>query len=515
MNTEKMYEHDLGFGQVIDDPIKRCPEREAIVFENWRITYGEFGKLVNQTEHYFQSVGLVKGDAISVISRNCPEYLIIEFAALRLGLVVVKINWRLSPEEMKYMLDTNKVKCIFLRPEKPEWGDQLKEWYKDEVIDMNSGSGVSFIYDLVGNFPADPIQVKIDPDDDAVHMHTSGTTGRPKCVVYTHGSMLGEFESVRDMFEYTDGQRYQFIAQLFHTACIGAYLSISTGGTLVLMKNFVAETYMKSLVDEHITAISVVPTVLKWILDEMETGKYDLSNLRVIRYSTCPISRSLLDRAVTMLNCHYFQSYGMTEMGSIITVLTPEDHFSDDEAHLNSVGKPIPGAEVKIMRPDGTECAVNEIGEICAKGPGRMKCYLNAPELTEKAFTNGWYHTKDNGFIDEYGYVNICGRADDMIISGGENIYPAEITNVLMQLHDDISELAVYGVPDETWGERVKASIVLMPGSKLTADDIKKYCRARMAAFRVPKEIEFLPELPKTATGKVCIPELKKRSAQK
>lgn len=519
MENNHIFSKATGFGQIADSTIARCPEREAIVYKDWRITYGEMGSLINRTVRYLQAEGLKKGDRISVISRNCPECLLIELAALKLGIIPVRINWRLAPEEMEYIIDLNDVNMVFYRPEDPEWGRALREHYSQPghshktFINLDETKQQSILYDLVMGYSDGHIEMQIDPEDEAVRMHTSGTTGKPKCVVYTHGGMIGEIESVKHIYEYTDGQRYQFIAQLFHTACIGAYLSLCTGGTLVLMDRFDPTNYMQTLIDEHITAISVVPTVLKWILDEAEKHDYDLSELRVIRYSTCPIPPETLRRAMEKLNCNFYQSYGMTEMGSIVTALVAEDHLSDNGAHLDSVGRPIPGAEMMIADDDGNECPTGVVGEIYVKGPGRMKFYLGQPELTEKVFRGGWYHTHDMGFIDEYGYLHISGRSDDMIISGGENIHPAEITNVIMAL-PGVSEAAVYGLPDDTWGERVKASVVIYPDSTLTPEEIRAYCKKKIAGFKVPKEVEIISELPKTPSGKVILAELKRRSLE-
>ena len=516
MNS-KFFTKPTGFGQIIDGSVARCPEREAIVYKDWRISYGEMGALINQTAHYLRSLGLSKGSTLSVISRNCPECLLIELAAFKLGIITVRINWRLAPEEMEYLIDANDVDLVFYRPENPEWGNALSEHYRNEAasvkrfINLNDTRKSSVLYDLVSCFPSEQIETEIEPFDEAVRMHTSGTTGKPKCVVYTHGGMLGEIESVKDIYEYTDGQRYQFIAQLFHTACIGAYLSLCTGGTIVLMDRFDPDTYMQSLVNEHITAISVVPTVLKWILDEADKHGYDLSALRVVRYSTCPIPSGTLRRAMKKLHCNFYQSYGMTEMGSIVTLLAAEDHISDNGAHLSSVGRPIPGAQMMIADEHGIECPVGTVGEILVKGPGMMKCYRGQPELTEKVLRGGWYHTHDMGFIDKYGYLHISGRCDDMIISGGENIYPAEITGIIMAI-PGVKEAAVYGVSDDTWGERVKASIVVYPDSDITPEGIRAYCKQKIAGFKVPKEVEFLPELPKTPSGKVIIRKLRDRT---
>lgn len=501
------------FGEIVEDPIRRCPEREAIIFGDWHITYGDFGRMIRQTAHYLRRLGVTKGTRVAIISRNCPECLIAEFALYRLGAVAVKINWRLTPEEMAYMLELNDVTHAFYKPEKPEWEAALHTRFGTKIrfLSINGADSEPPLRARIAAESDAPIHADVRREDAACHLHTSGTTGRPKCVVYTHGSMLAELRSALGVYSYPDGQRYQYISQLFHSAAIGAHLSLATGGSMVLMPQFSIDAYMESLVREKINAISVVPTILKWILDEIDRNHYDLSNLRTVNYSTCPIPPALLQRAVERLNCQFYQSYGMTEMGSIVTLLAPEDHFSDGGRHRTSVGRPIAGAAVKIVDETGQECPTGVPGEILVQGPGRMKEYLARPELTEASFSDGWYHTKDIGYLDADGYLTLCGRADDLIISGGENIYPGEVCNVIMQLCDDVAEAAVYGVPDETWGEHVKASVVLMPGSRLTAEEIRQYCRAHMPTFRAPKEVELLEALPKSATGKVLISELKRR----
>lgn len=503
------------FGQIIDDAISRCPEREAIIFEGERITYGQLGQFVNQTSRYMQRIGIRKGSMVAVISRNCPEFIITEFALYRLGAVAVKLNWRLTPAEMAYILELNNVTHAFFQPEKDAWGKELLETFDSRVCFtlMNSWDGRPGLRECIAGEDGSPVEVAAQREDTACHLHTSGTTGYPKCVVHTHGGMLGELKSALKSYHYPDGQRYQYIAQLFHSAAIGAHLSLATGGTMILKSRFVLDDYMKTLTEERVNAISVIPTILKWILDEFDQKRYDLSALNTINYSTCPIPPVLLERAISRLHCKFYQSYGMTEMNSIVTCLSPEDHEIDGGAHLTSVGRPIEGAEVKIVDNDGRECGTNEPGEIWVKGPGCMKGYFKRPDLNKEVFVDGWYRTKDVGYLDSYGYLNLCGRADDLIISGGENIYPGEILNIIMQLNNDIAEAAVYGVEDAVWGEHVKASIVRMPGSTITEDDIIQYCRANMPSYRVPKEVEFLSELPKNSTGKVLLTELRKKRA--
>ena len=499
------------FGALMDDAFARCPEREAIVYEDWRLTYGDLERYIHQTAHYLRHLGVRKGSRVAILSRNCPEWIIAEFALYQLGAIVVKINWRLTPPEQARMLARNQVSVAFLKAEKPEWGAELERLCADSVrlIRLEPVDGRSALCALVSGEPDTSPDVPVSRDDVACRLHTSGTTGEPKCVVYTHGGMLREIVSMLQVYPYPDGQRYQFIAQLFHSAAIGAHLSLATGGTMVLKDHFALEDYMHTLVSERIESISVVPTVLKWILDETDNGDYDLSHLKTVNYSTCPIPKALLQRAIEKLHCSFYQSYGMTEMASTVTALLPEDHLILGGRYLTSVGRALPGAAVRIVRPDGSLCDAGEEGEICVRGQGMMLGYYQMPEKTADVIRDGWYFTHDVGYLDEDGYLYLRGRKDSLIISGGENIYPEEVIDVLLKM-PEIAEAAVYGMPDPKWGEHVKASIVCKPGRSLTVEQVQTFCRANMPSFRMPREVEFLPELPKNATGKVLIQALKK-----
>lgn len=289
------------FGALMDDAFARCPEREAIVYEDWRLTYGDLERYIHQTAHYLRHLGVRKGSRVAILSRNCPEWIIAEFALYQLGAIVVKINWRLTPPEQARMLARNQVSVAFLKAEKPEWGAELERLCADSVrlIRLEPVDGRSALCALVSGEPDTLPDVPVSRDDVACRLHTSGTTGEPKCVVYTHGGMLREIVSMLQVYPYPDGQRYQFIAQLFHSAAIGAHLSLATGGTMVLKDHFALEDYMHTLVSERIESISVVPTVLKWILDETDNGDYDLSHLKTVNYSTCPIPKALLQRAIS------------------------------------------------------------------------------------------------------------------------------------------------------------------------------------------------------------------------
>lgn len=518
-NTDLFFAGCTNLGQIIDRAVAYCPDHLAIVSGDTRLTYREFSEQVSRFALVLQKDGVKPGDPVAIISRNCAEFLVAEFAVLKLGAVPVKINWRFAPDELIYLLEFNQIHHAVVRYERRDWGIQVYEKTRDHVqfyLINQDESGISPFHAMISSAPPAEqfVPRAVDPCAPALRVHTSGTTGKAKCVVHTHDAILQQLRNCLSVLAFEPGVVFQMTSQLFHIACVGAYLTFAVGGTLVLMSRFEATEYLTVFDRESSTGISVIPVVLKRLLEFPELKNYDLSHLKFLNYSTCPMSKALLEEAIGKLHCDFYQSYGMTEMASIVTVLRPEDHFSDHGRHLSSVGKPIPGVEVRIVRPDGTLCSPGEPGEIVVRGPGQMQGYLtNDPTLNEQVLVNGWYHTRDIGWLDTDGFLYLQGRKDDMIISGGENIYPMEVTNVIMQLIDDVAEAVVYGIPDPEWGERLKASVVLLPGSHLTAEEIKTYCLEHMPHYKAPKEVELLPELPKNSTGKVLIRELKNRSS--
>lgn len=507
------FHKNTGIVQILDDTVSKFPEREALVFKNWRLTYKELYSLINKTARYLMSLGIKKGDHISFVAKNCTEFVVFELAALKIGAVVVRVNWRMNAEELKYVFDLNEVTHVFLRGVRTKYRDELRSHYGDEIcfIDFRECDDGSAIYELVGEFSDENFTAQISGEDTSMHLHTSGTTGKPKCVVYTHATVLSIVSAIHAKSDLENWHRSQFLAQLFHTASIGVYVSLAAGETTFLLDHFEPQEFMKMIIDEKITTLVGTPTVIKWVLDEKDRNNYDLPYIKRIVYATFPMPLALLERAMEAFDCEFHQGYGMTEMCSSVTELSPEDHFLDNGAYLGSVGKALALNEIKAIREDGSTCEPNEVGEICVKGPNRMKCYYKEPELTEKVFIDGWYRTKDMGYISDKGYVYICGRTDDLIITGGENVYPNEIMNVIMLMSTDITEAAVYGIEDPTWGEKIKVSLTLVPSSEITIEDIDKHCRANLPKYKVPRIIEIVDVLPKNAVGKVDIKELKRR----
>lgn len=516
-DVDSLFRGSTGFGQIIDRSVAEYPDRTAIVCGETRLTYRELDEQSSRFALALERDGVGPGDPVAVISRNCAEFLVAELAILKLGAVVVKINWRFSPDEIQYLFELNQIHHAVARYERKDWAHTIwvrnHERVKFYLINPDH-DGRSPFEKAMDPFPSGQglVPREVDPDAPAFRVHTSGTTGKPKCVLHTHGGLLSQLRSCLSVLAFGPGEVYQLISQLFHISSMGAYMTLASGGTLVLMSRFEPREYLESLEREKVTGIGVIPVVLKRLLEHPELGNYDLSSLKFLNYSTCPMSPALLEEAMHRLSCQFYQPYGMTEMASILTVLPPEAHYAGGGKYLASVGRAIPGAQIRIEGPDGGPCAPGEAGEILARGPGQMIGYYKTdPGLNARILKDGWYHTGDIGWLDEEGYLYVSGRKDDMIISGGENIYPKEIMDVIMELTADVAEAAVYGVPDEEWGERVKASVVLLPGSALTPDKLREYCQGCMPRYKVPKEIEFLEELPKNSTGKVMIQALKDR----
>lgn len=427
LDTSLWFQNNTGFSQILDWPLSQCPERTAVVFGAQRLTYHDLNNQIRRFALVLEADGVKAGDRVAIISRNCVEIIIAELAILQLGAVSIKINWRLSPDELQYLLDLNDVGFVVARYERLDWGRQVYQRNQNRmrfyVINPNARRISPFQACIDAAPPPDRfLPRQIPPDAPAMRIHTSGTTGKPKCVVHTHGRLLQQLRCCIPALAFRPGEVFQSTSQLFHIACMGAYMVLATGGTLVLMSRFEPEEYLASLEREKVTGISIIPMVLKRILEYPGLNQYDLSHLKFINYSTCPMPPALLEKAKKRFQCDFFQSYGMTEMSSIVTVLSPCDHSGK---HLASVGKPIPGVHIRIEGPDGAICQANESGEILVRGPGQMDGYWGVPaDAGQQVLQGGWCHTGDMGYLDEDGFLYVQGRRDDMIISGGENILP-------------------------------------------------------------------------------------------
>jgi fatty-acyl-CoA synthase len=343
--------------------------------------------------------------------------------------------------------------------------------------------------------------------DDLYQMYTSGTTGRPKGAVLTHGAVTSHLEQVSPFFRLREGERGLGVAPMYHAAgCLLAFRTVADGGSVYLMAEFDPAEVVRVLDEERIGAAIMVPAMIQACLvsaPDVDTRRYN--DLRTIYYGSSPIAAETLRRAMAVFGCDFNQAYGMTELTAGSTNLSAEDHrraLTDRPELLLSAGRPLMGVQIRIVDEEDRAVADGETGEILMRGPQMMRGYWNMPDETAEALRGGWMHTGDVGRVDADGYLYVMDRLKDMIVSGGENVYPRAVEDVLFA-HPSIADAAVIGVPDDRWGETVKAIVVLRDGSSASEAELIDYCRDRLGGLQRPRSVEFRDALPHAANGKM------------
>lgn len=504
------------FAEILRSTAARLPDKTAFVCGGERRTFGQLERESNDVAAALEAEGIRPGDKVALLTPNCVEYLAIVFGCAKLGAVAVKLNWRLGPEELLYLLRFNDVKLLFYRYSNVQWHAQLHEMLVSEPEQMAfislddtekcERSYKQFISGRDGTFN----MRFFSENAPLMHLHTSGASGRPKTVVYSHRGFTDQIGTCADGLRFYEGMVFLAMCQMFHSASSGIYACIAVGAQAVLFNRFDPQEYLKAVSEYHVNRISAMPTVLYSLLHQENIDSFDLSAVKTIGYSAAPMSPALIDAAIKKFNCGFMQSYGMTEMGSIVTILQPEDHLKDGYKHLYTVGTALRGVEIKIVDDnDDKPCPANVTGRICLKGPGMMVEYYKQPELTREVLRDGWYYSDDMGFLDEDGFLKLTGRRSDLIITGGENVFSQEVENLLAR-HRGVKESCVFGTPDAHWGEIVTAAVVPEKGCELDADELYKYCHDRIAGFKVPKKILVVQELPHNTVGKLNKPAIVK-----
>jgi len=461
-------------------------------------------------------LGIRESDHVGVLCSNSIEYLEIAYACAKMKAVSLHINWRLTSGEIRYFLRGDKVGALFADGDLTQSYSGLLIGGALPPICVCVGGelpGASPYEQLLAAESAEYTAKSVSDDDILMHINSSGTTGIPKSILYTHRSMVSEILCYTMHTNLYRETVFQQMSPMFHSAALGAYSAIGAGATVVLPRAFQVGEYLRLLQQERVTRIAVVPKMLRQLLEHPELDHSDLSSLDTITYSGSPMPAELIDLAVGRFHCDFYQSYGMTEMGPVISVLFPEDHKEKTARslrHRYSVGRALIGTDIRVVDDEGNDCVTGQVGEIIARGYGMMQGYHNMPEATAKALRGGWYYSGDMGYFDEFGYLFLVGRRTDMIISGGENIYPVEVEDCIRMLSADVEEVAVAGLPDAEWGEAVTAFIVKRAGSTLTAEQVIRHCMKHIASYKKPQAVYFVNELPKNASGKVVKKRLRK-----
>ncbi len=512
---------------------RRNPDKEAIVEieTNRRFTWKEFEEITNGFANFLLDFGLKKGDRVALYLNNCVEIILSYFSLPKIGVIVTPLNFLAALEELKYCINDSKPRILIYSPDYAKNVEFLKSECPsiERYIPVNDFIKIAKKYP--GTRPKTKPKINIRKNDVAIFLYTGGTTGKPKAVQLTHNSIINTvgyfistlFDNVTQQFKepeienttdskkiiskFGDLEAVKLLSSLpiFHIAATGSILlAIMYSATIVILKKFSVKKFLSAIEREKVTIATVVPTILHRIVNHPDKDKYDISSLRQIGYGAAPISPKTLRKSLEFFkNVDFIQIFGQTESTGVITGLSPLDHklaLKNPEL-LKSAGRIIKGIEVKIVDDNNNELPEGEIGEICIRGNNVMKGYWEKDGLTEKTVVDGWLYSGDLGkFVD--GYLYIVGRKKDMVITGGENVYPKEVENVIIR-YPKVNEVAVIGLPDEDYGEIVVACIVPKEGQDLTEQEIIEFTGQHLAGFKKPKRVFFTKNLPKSAQGKI------------
>lgn len=488
--------------------------REAVVDGDVRWTYAELHRRVAGFDASLTTLGLRHGDVVGVLAMNSAAHLVTWLAIPRSGRVLNDLNFRLAPAELQLVLRDSRARALVVDDAFLDAGRALAEACDtvDHLIYAGSGPaphGTLSFAELCTAPSTAPAPVA--PDDVAGIFYTGGTTGRPKGAMLSHRNLLANAKHMLILSGYREDDTYLHAAPMFHLADSTSTFALTwVGGRHVIIPGFDPQLWLRTVEAEWVTHAVLVPTMINMVVNDKAAGAHDLSSLRVVIYGASPMPEALLRRASEAIPCGWGQAYGMTEAAPMVTYLTPEEHrlgLDGDARHaarLRSAGRPIVGVDVEIRRPDDARADIGEVGEICVQGPNVMLGYWRREAETAAALgDDGWYRSGDAGFVDEDGYLYVVDRVKDMIISGGENVYCSEVEQALAS-HPDVLECAVFGVPDERWGERVHAAIVTRPGTPADEQAIVAHCRERIAGYKLPRSIDFHSDaLPKSGAGKI------------
>jgi len=478
---------------------------------NRPITYREWSRTVNRTARFLQErLGVQKGDRVAILAKNCVEYLDLWFALGRIGGIMQTLNWRLTPYELEKLLTDGAPVALVYGSEFIPQVNALRGKIPNLRYYVTLGEKASpedILFSEREAFSDDPLpEVDLDWDTPWVICYTGGTTGLPKGAVLTHRSITANAVNTVVSWGLTPDDVAILNAPLFHSGGLNVFTAplVYIGGTSIVCKEFDPDQVFDLIRDAGVTVFFGVPTMFIMLQQHPRWEEADFSRLKIVISGGAPCPMPVFEKFWER-GVNFKTGYGLTEAGPNTFWLPPEDV----RRKPGSVGFPLFHTDVKIVREDGTECGPDEVGELLIRGPHVCAGYWNNPEATAEAFKGGWLHTGDLAKRDAEGYYYIVGRIKDMFISGGENVYPAEIESVLYS-HPAVAEAAVIGIPDPKWGEVGRAIVALRPGASVTEEELLDFCRERLARYKVPKSIIFVDALPKTGAGKIDKERLKK-----
>lgn len=489
------------------DMVRRGAERfatsTAILFADTSLTYREVDDAANRFANALSARGLVKGDQVALLVGNGLWSVSLDFACLKAGLVRVPLNARLSVAELERMLGETDVRWLIHAPSLNDVAATLCERVPG-LVGIGLGApgvgGTDLLADAASASPEDP-HVALVAQDPMLLLYTSGTTGRLKAVIHTQGTYGAIATNI--LTNLVSPQRDSVMlhaASLIHASGTFVLPYWLRGGTTAILERFEPAEFLAAIPRYRVTEINLVPTMIAMLFASGAAHDADVSSLRTVIYGASPMPRPVLERAISAWGPIFAQYYGQTEAPLCISVLDRDDHL--DETLWGSCGFPSVDVDIRLVTEDGEEANVGEIGEIQVRAPFVMAGYYRAEELNAEMMTDGWLRTRDMARLDERGYLYLVDRRSDMIVSGGYNVYPREVEDALME-HPAVAECAVVAAPDPTWVEAVVAFVALKPSASASEIELREWVRERLAGYKVPQRVTFVPEIPKSAVGKV------------
>ena len=497
-------------------PEQITPDRTASIYNNKRITFNEVSLKSNQLANYFLKSGIESGDRIAILQVNCNEIIESYFATSRVDGIYVPLNFRSKKQEILHLINDSSPKILIVGKRYINLINSIKKDLKSvtQFISLESKEdGWLYYNEILKNSNSVIIEPKNDESDTNLLIYTAGTTGKSKGVMLSHNSFSSFILNQVNPVDPEINESNILTVPLFHIAGMQSMLSaIYAGRTLIIQSQFDAKEWLVLAEKENANRAMMVPTMLKMILDHPDFGKHNLKNLKIITYGAAPMPKTIIEDAIKKLPwIKFINAFGQTETASTITMLPPEDHIMENSTseelktkrkRLTSIGKPLDDVEVRIVNESGENVQTNEIGEIVAKGERLMKGYWNKDKESSEVLKKGWLYTGDLGYFDKDGYIFLSGRSKDIIKRGGEMIAPGEVEEVIRSMLT-VEDVAVIGVPDTVWGEKIVAVVVPKKNCCINDKEIIKYCHEHLSSFKKPEKVILVKNLPTNPLGKV------------
>jgi acyl-CoA synthetase (AMP-forming)/AMP-acid ligase II len=497
-------------GDVLSYHARYTPDRLALRWQGRDTSFGEFEALANQLAHALVAANVKPRERVVFFGKNGIDFFCALFGTPKAGACLVPLNWRLTASELVGVVkDIAPSYAIVEREFEATWNEVCRIGHltiSTQIYDEQRG-----LRALTAGRSSKPLEITLGEEDPVLMLYTSGTTGQPKGVIHTHGSFNRSrlCEHLEPSLEWREGDLFLNALPNFHLLNIGLSLvCLYNGVAISLQRQFDPAGVLAGITRDRPTFLVLTPTMIQMLLDHPDASKTDFSSVRMTMYAGSPIALGLITRAIKAMPGKFMQFYGQTETSGPVSLLRPEEHDLTSESKLKSCGRPLPLIAMRIVDETGADLPDGQPGELLLRAPATAAGYWNQPEETGSKFRSGWYYTGDVAIRDAEGMYYIYDRVKDMIVSGGENVYAAEVENVL-STHPEVGAVAVVGVPDERWGEAVKAIVIARRGAEPQADKLIAFCKERLAGYKVPKSIDFVREFPMTATGKISKKDLR------